>query len=555
LFGPTVFCNTPDKEEKVISQEARSESKPDRLAPILGPELVFGLVGALGADLELVSNALSIALRSVNYTPHEIRVSRLLYRLDTYADLKNRLFDSEYDRIKLHMKAGTDLRIKAKCGDILAWLTMSDIRDIRVACGGSGDVDLQRAMKPLTRTAYIVRSIKHPDEIATLRTVYGRAFFVISAYSPREKRVDSLATQIAQSAGKSDSRKFRDKAEELIQIDEQEDETLGQSVRDSFPLADVFVDAQSAERTTKDIERFVRGVFGDPFITPTRDEFAMFHAFAAALRSADLGRQVGVSITSKDGDIIAVGCNDVPKFGGGLYWSGDDPDHRDFKLGFDSSVTFRQSILSDLVGKFLKAGWSSPPGSAPQPAGIAESLIKGGALKGSQILGLLEFGRSVHAEMSALTDSARRGVSVLGAALFSTTFPCHLCARHIVSAGLHRVVYIEPYPKSMAAELYGDSIVVDPSEPIAGRVNFEPFVGIAPIRYSDMFANRNRKDDRGRKLQWTAGTAEPRLQRIVPSYLLIEDQVIGNLLPKKLKQLNIVPARSEESKSGGPKNS
>jgi deoxycytidylate deaminase len=44
--------------------------------------------------------------------------------------------------------------------------------------------------------------------------------------------------------------------------------------------------------------------------------------------------------------------------------------------------------------------------------------------------------------MSALLDADRRGVAVQGATLHTTTFPCHNCARHIVGAGIDRVVFI-----------------------------------------------------------------------------------------------------------------
>ena len=78
-----------------------------------------------------------------------------------------------------------------------------------------------------------------------------------------------------------------------------------------------------------ELERFFDLVFSDPYITPTREEHAMFLGYAASLRSAQLGRQVGATITSKDGDVLAVGTNDVPKPGGGLYWPGpfNNSDH------------------------------------------------------------------------------------------------------------------------------------------------------------------------------------------------------------------------------------
>ena len=42
--------------------------------------------------------------------------------------------------------------------------------------------------------------------------------------------------------------------------------------------------------------------------------------------------------------------------------------------------------------------------------------------------------------------------------MYVTTFPCHNCAKHIIAAGLERVVYLEPYPKSRAKTLYDEDI-------------------------------------------------------------------------------------------------
>ncbi len=336
----------------------------DGLLALPGPELVLGLVGAVGCDLEAVSKLLSDSLRAARYSPITIRVSSLLHQLDKYEQLARSAGDSEYKRISDHMTAGTDLRTRSKRGDIMAWLAVFAIRGIRADLGSltnehSGPYGLPA---PLPRTAFIVRSIKHPAEIQTLRDIYGRAFFVLSAYAPRETRVKELAGLIARSEGDSQASNFRNKAEELIKRDEDErdENNLGQSVRDSFALADVFIDTSSHSGMKAGIARFVEGLFGYPFITPTRDEFGMYHAFAASLRSADLGRQVGAAIASENGEILAVGCNDVPQAGGGQYWYGDKPDHRDFREGFDSSEKFKSAIAGQLVQRLKSAGWTAP---------------------------------------------------------------------------------------------------------------------------------------------------------------------------------------------------
>jgi cytidine deaminase len=129
---------------------------------------------------------------------------------------------------------------------------------------------------------------------------------------------------------------------------------------------------------------------------------------------------------------------------------------------------------------------------------------------------LTEFGRSLHAEMSALLDAARRGISVGGATLHSTTFPCHNCARHIIGAGIERVIFIESYTKSRAEQLHADSATIAQSkEP--GKVAFEPFVGVAPRRYLEMFdaaarerlGNMGRRDEEGRRSKWSKQSAHP----------------------------------------------
>lgn len=72
--------------------------------------------------------------------------------------------------------------------------------------------------------------------------------------------------------------------------------------------------------------------------------------------------------------------------------------------------------------------------------------------------------------------------------MFTTTFPCHNCAKHIVAAGIHRVFFVEPYPKSKASQLHADAISIE--KEVSGKVSFLPFVGIAARRYFDLFSMR-----------------------------------------------------------------
>jgi cytidine deaminase len=243
----------------------------------------------------------------------------------------------------------------------------------------------------------------------------------------------------------------------------------------------------------------------------------MFQTHTAALRSADLSRQVGAAICASDGEIVAVGCNEVPKAFGGQYWEGENPDRRDFQLGYDSNVKQRDTALTEAFDRLAKGELLAED---------AELDAFFAAIDGTRLANLTEFGRPVHAEMAALLAAARRGVAVGGHRLFSTTFPCHNCARHIVGAGITEVVYREPYEKSLASELHRDALAVDPAAEVEDKLVIRRFVGVGPPRYLDLFAKPVRKDKAGNRVEWSEGAASPRLVQTETAYLTNEEDFL-----------------------------
>ncbi len=247
----------------------------------------------------------------------------------------------------------------------------------------------------------------------------------------------------------------------------------------------------------------------------------MYIAKSASLRTADLSRQVGAAIFSEDGEVISLGSNEVPKAGGGTYWTDDPKDARDYKSGFDPNDIRQREIISRPA---QQASWwrASFAGTSFSKRCIRNCIstdgLKGGALHPKfKIMDLLEFGRIVHAEMSALSDAARKGVPVQHGTLYCTTFPCHMCAKHIVASGIDRVVYLEPYQKSYAFDLHSDAISVDAEE--IGKAVFKTFIGISPFRYRDLFERRKkRKNDDGEFQEWYEGKPLPNLQIYDPGY-------------------------------------
>ena len=83
----------------------------------------------------------------------------------------------------------------------------------------------------------------------------------------------------------------------------------------------------------------------------------------------------------------------------------------------------------------------------------------------------------------------------------------------------------------MAQRLYPEAISTDAQPATEGQLKFEPFLGIAPGRYTDLFAMGSpRKKKDGTAVAWKRSAAEPRLERMVGSYLQVEENAIAELV-------------------------
>lgn len=475
-----------------------SSQKPVTIASLVThpePELVMGVVGPVGTDFDRFEAMFTALLKAYQYQVNPIRLSSLANVLQTnHLGVPATRARGEFDRINRAMDAGNALRAAARRGDILALHAIAKIHRDRPEQEKGGAA-------PLPRRIHLLRSLKHPDEVEALRRIYGPGFFLIGINSREEDRRTHLIRRKKMTA---------DEANKLIERDQSEGEKLGQQTRDTFELSDVFIRAED----NKQLGRFLDLIFGHPFLTPTRIEDAMFLAYASSLRSAQLARQVGAVILSSHGDVIATGANEVPRFGGGHYWPDDEDDRRDHVNGYDSNDRAISEIIDDIVQRV----------SLAQPTIDKEAVRT--AIHSSSVADLTEYGRVVHAEMQALSVAARVGVSVRGGTLVTTTFPCHNCAKHIVAAGLRRVVFVEPYPKSKAIQNHSDSISVeiDDSDD-SDKVLFTPFEGVTARRFVDLFSMklssglRVHRKQAGKIVEWYPHEVVPRVRMSPLSYM------------------------------------
>jgi deoxycytidylate deaminase len=510
--------------------------------PTQAPELVFGLIAPIGVDLDLITNVFDDALREMEYEAREFRLTELMREVPVGLPLTAAPYVRSYKEPIAYANA-----VRSKLGnDGLAALAISAIRSYRAEertrrstsivekAAADSEADGRAEEEPLPRQAYIIRQLKRPEEVALLRSVYGRQFILVSAYAPQVWRQNRIEQRERESRGGliSDVEAHHFAHELVVQDAQEAQELYGQNVRDAFPLGDVFIDATSRSKCEEATGRFIRLLFGSNEITPTHDEYGMYMAKSASLRSSDLSRQVGAAIFRASGEVATLGCNEVPKAGGGTYWAGDTIDHRDFVQGFDPNERMKREVLVDVLDRLKKGKHLSVELSQIEdPHEIAKKLLSdesGHSLSDSRIMDLIEFGRIIHAEMSAIADAARKGVSIDGATLYCTTFPCHICAKHIVASGIRTVVYLEPYPKSYATDLQGDSISVD-AEGTTAKVQFRAFLGVSPYRYRDLFEKGRRKYSGGSAQRWHKGERRPMIDVSYPQHFQAEAVVVGSL--------------------------
>lgn len=420
------------------------------------------------------------------------------------------------------MAAGTEIRNRTRRGDAVVGLALSALRVERQRSTGRSGVE--ESETPDVNRAYVLSSLKHPDEVETLRKVYGGHLVIVGVHADRHARVADLARQLSGGDG-GRSEDHRVDAETLMRTDEGSDDGgWGQNTRDTFPLADYFITASGD--VAEQVERLTWLVFGRPCVTPSLDEMGMLHATSGSWRSAALGRQVGAAVLDSMGDVLAIGMNEVPAPHGGHYWAGGKQDARDFRRGFDANDVQKKKLVTETIRLLQEAGWLSTERTAQRLEQLAADAYDGPLRRGG-IRALTEFGRDVHAEMSAIVSAARRGVALRGAVLYCTTYPCHNCTKHIIAAGISEVVYIEPYPKSFATELHDDAIAQDSTEH-ALRVNFRSFSGAAPRNHGAWFAMgaKKRKSSNGKVIPWTEATADPRFPFNDAGYIARERELV-----------------------------
>jgi len=68
-----------------------------------------------------------------------------------------------------------------------------------------------------------------------------------------------------------------------------------------------------------------------------------------------------------------------------------------------------------------------------------------------------EICRGSHAELNAIAQAAKIGVSTEDSTILSTHEPCSFCVKAILNAGIKEIVFLYPYPDKLAREMTAES--------------------------------------------------------------------------------------------------
>lgn len=260
----------------------------------------------------------------------------------------------------------------------------------------------------------VIDSIRNPHEIEAFRSEYVN-FYVFGIFAATEIRWERIKDIYGSDQGKFAADEKRDKGEKI---------EYGQRVTDSFLASDVIIlneneitgENDAAVELNAKITRYIdlfKGTAKNK--APSENESIMAMAYSNSLRSSCINRKVGAVIVDKNGNVFSSGYNEVPLL--------ERPCLNKYGKCYRS---FARDKIRDLF-----------PENEEALKTVVMDRVK-----------LLEKCRALHAEENAILNIARFGsASALSdATLFTTTYPCNLCANKIAQVGIKKVVYFEPYP-------------------------------------------------------------------------------------------------------------
>lgn len=312
---------------------------------------------------------------------------------------------------------------------------------------------------------FIVDAFRNPAEVEFFRR-YDQ-FFLISLYASEETRRTRLEKTIL-GGSLHEPENFADIFRKINERDWGDDSNIKdlhkQNVSRCFYMADIAINNNdtNSEFDSKLFQKFLRyyALIASPgCIQPTKEETFMNLAYSLSLRSSCISRKVGAVVTDKAGFVLGVGWNDVAhgQIGCGLRQKEDFlKESKLFSMGLFEEL-FSEEDLKQYT-KYDSICFKDVLSENKIKEKIAKTNLKQNEKEAVlRVLNIkrLEYCRSLHAEENAILQVATRGgMGVHGGEIYTTTFPCELCAKKIYQSGITRIYFTEPYPNSISEKVF-----------------------------------------------------------------------------------------------------
>jgi len=447
--------------------------------------LILGFTGSLGSGCTFLSEGISEILSDQG---HYYRLSEILNKIAEERGLEQTVSNLQ--------DIGNELRGKIQSDG------KPNLSFLVAACLQNIETDIAKAdFTEDENTVILIDGIKNEGEVKYLKQFPN--FYLISVQADREVREKRLV------GPKAPRQRFPTNQEFLIadKRDEDEDIPNGQQIKKCNYLADIIVNNNDVQKSDRKKREFF-SKFIEDYIQPMRkvrkgeaaldrppkiEETLMTLAYCVSKRSSCLKRKVGAVIAyvrnlkkedqPEDRDlqfqIVSTGYNDVPA-GKPCFFSEWGKCYRDYlqeehAKKFKNCPNCGQPIpdkincphcgsLSDVrtlqcsnCKRDLLADYKCSNSTCK--CEIFSTYLPGERETPGK---LLDMCRALHAEENAILGLS--GISKTGngeLVLYTTTFPCNLCANKIVAAGIKTVYYAEPYTMKEAAEIL-DKCKVEP---------------------------------------------------------------------------------------------
>jgi len=139
------------------------------------------------------------------------------------------------------------------------------------------------------------------------------------------------------------------------------------------------------------------------------------------------------------------------------------PDNDAYFMSMAELVSSRSTCLRRQVGavivkekRVLSTGYNGAPKGIKHCAEVGCVRQQNNVESGTRH----ELCRGVHAEQNAVIQAAYFGVSIKDASIYTTNFPCVMCAKILINAGIREVVFRDDYIDELSRGILSESMTV-----------------------------------------------------------------------------------------------